>query len=281
MNRRIRFKILGLIVPMMVLCIIAVLGVFEWRNATDARATLQERLEERLLVQSKVLSQPVWNLANDQVALVLGALATDPEVASAAVFDDSGAVIASVGNLAALPEGNLTDSRDILFDVGDQQRVIGELRIAISDAQLTEDRNSRLMFVAVLAGLLILAVVVSALIAVNRVIGKPMDLLLNSIRKTEKDGVREQVPFVNRDEFGTVIQAYNAMLQQQDVAEKQLRSVNDDLELRQGTDAGAVFGPGRGQSRKRGQKHVPGHHEPRNSDPSQWDHWDEPSFGRD
>lgn len=232
MNRRIRFKILGLIVPMMVLCIIGVLGVFEWRNATDARATLQQRLEERLLVQSKVLSQPVWNLANDQVALVLGALASDPEVASAAVFDDSGALIARVGDVDPLAEGTLTERREILFDVGDQQRVIGELRIAMSDAQLTEDRNSRLMFVAVLAGLLILAVVVSALIAVNRVIGKPMDLLLNSIRKTEKDGVREQVPFVNRDEFGTVIQAYNAMLQQQDVAEKQLRSVNDDLELR-------------------------------------------------
>lgn len=232
MNQRIRYKILGLIVPMMVLCIVAVLGVFEWRNAADARATLQDRLDERLVLQSKVLSQPVWNLADDQVSLVLNALATDPEVAGAAVFDDSGAMIASEGSVETLGEGSLMDSRDIVFDVGGQQRVIGELRIAVSDAQLTEDRNARLIFVAVLAGLLILAVVMSALFAVNRVIGQPMSLLLNSIRKTEKEGVREHVPFASRDEFGTVIQAYNAMLQQQDVAEKQLRSVNDDLENR-------------------------------------------------
>lgn len=232
MTQRIRYKILGLIVPMMVLCIIAVLGVFERRNAADDREMLQNRLDERLLLQSKVLAQPVWNLADEQVLLVLDALVTDPEVVGAAVIDDSGALIASQGNLEELDAGGLSARQDIVFDMNGSPRVIGALRITVTDAELITDRNARLVFVIVLAALLILAVVVTTLMAVDRVVGRPMNLLLNSIRKTEKDGVREPVPFASRDEFGTVIQAYNAMLEQQDVAERKLRSVNDELEHR-------------------------------------------------
>ena len=94
--RTLRAKFLALIVPLVLLSTVIVFGISELAARRATPRTLHAKLVELVEIQSAVLSEPLWNVANEQVKLIVAAIATDPDVLGAIVYDDSNSVVASV-----------------------------------------------------------------------------------------------------------------------------------------------------------------------------------------
>lgn len=230
--RSIQSKFLGYVVPLVLISTLVVFGLFEWNARRAAAGQLRAKLEKLLEIQSAVVAESLWNVADEQTKLILTALASDPDVSAAAVYDERDRLVASVGDQALLESANYTDSNEILYKSGDQLVRVGLFRVALTDAGLTAMTRERLVLVIFLAGILLCAVVAATLTANRRIIGRPMELLLASINQAQLSGERRPVDWSSDDEIGRVVKAFNDLQERQNAYEKQLRQSNDELEVR-------------------------------------------------
>ncbi len=99
--RSLRAKFLALIVPLVLVSTVMVFGVSELAARRDANRKLHVKLNELVEIQSAVLTESLWNVAEEQVELILAAIAIDPDVLGAIVYDESNSMIASVGVVEA------------------------------------------------------------------------------------------------------------------------------------------------------------------------------------
>ena len=221
--RSVQGKMLGYLAPMVLLSTIIVFGFFEMNASHAAKENLKAKLAEMVEVQSAVLSDSLWNVADDQTALALSALLIDQDVVAAAAFDERNTLVAEVGDVAMLAPGPFFAETDIFYgDNGDRTR-IGRIAIAVSDARLREAASERLTIAVALALLLLAAITGAALVANRQIIGRPLDLMLASISQPEDR--RREVDWRSGDEIGVVVSAFNEM-QARDTASR------DELERR-------------------------------------------------
>ena len=230
--RSVQGKFLAYMVPLVLVSTIVVFGLFEWNARRSAEEQLRVKLDKLVEIQSSVVAESLWNVADEQIKLILAALLTDPDVVSAAVLDERDLVVAEAGDATLLDSTDYSASRDIIYDNGDQKLRIGLLKITLTDKRLTTLASERLVLAVVLAGILLLAVVAATLAANRRTIGRPLALLLDSINRAQNDGPRKPVDWDSDDEIGRVVSAFNDMQQRQDAYESQLRAANDELENR-------------------------------------------------
>jgi class 3 adenylate cyclase/uncharacterized membrane protein affecting hemolysin expression len=230
--RTLRAKFLALIVPLVLLSTVIVFGISELAARRDANRKMHAKLGELVEIQSAVLSESMWNVADEQVELILAAIAIDPDVLGAIVYDDSNNPVASVGAVEEMEQQEFFAQRDIAYGSGDDREVIGRLAIALTGARVQAESQARLVVVAGLAALMLLSVVAIALVANRRIIGVPLERLLESITRSRQKGERVPVDWTSRDEIGEVVSAFNEMQARQGADEVELRKARDDLELR-------------------------------------------------
>ncbi len=230
--RSIRAKFLALIVPFVLLSIFTVFGIVEYNARIAAEQKLQSKLEKLVAIQSAVVSQSLWNVADDQIKLILSALEIDPDVLAAAVYDDGEVLVASIGEIEGIEQNAFFAENEIVYVYGGASNTIGRLVIVLNDSQIIADSRSRLMLAVALAGLLLLSVITSALIANRRTIGIPLERLLESINSARSGSERISVEWDSRDEIGTVVSAFNEMQIRQQADDAALRKARDELELR-------------------------------------------------
>ncbi len=230
--RSVQGKFLAYMVPLVLVSTIVVFGLFEWNARRSAEEQLRVKLDKLVEIQSAVVAESLWNVADEQIKLILAALLTDPDVVAAAVLDERDLVVAEAGDSSLIGTTDYSASRDIIYDNGDQKLRIGLLKVTLTDARLTALASERLVLAVVLAGILLLAVVAATLAANRRTIGRPLGLLLDSINRAQNDGPRKPVDWDSDDEIGRVVSAFNDMQQRQDAYEAQLRAANDELENR-------------------------------------------------
>ncbi|MEO1745599.1 MAG: response regulator [Pseudomonadota bacterium] len=225
-------KFLAVVAPLVLLAIASVFAAVEWISADRAARAMEDKLQRVLAIQSQVLADPLWNLAREQVELVADAILIDTDVVGLVVRDDRGLFLSS--SRIDETEGLQTGQVDIVFDDGGQREpeVIGSLEISLDGSRLIAERNERMFVAAVLAGVLLLSVIIAALIANSRTVGRPLAKLLSAIKSIDAGGERKPVNWSTRDEMGEVISAFNTMLAQQDVHEKGLEAARLELEDR-------------------------------------------------
>lgn len=230
--RSVQTKFLLYVVPLVLVSTFAVFGLFEWNARRSAEEQLQVKLEKLVEIQSAVVAESLWNVADDQIQLILTALLADPDVLAASVQDERDRVVAQVGEFEQLSSARFSESEDITYDTGDQVLRIGSLRIALNETRLGVLAGERLSLVVLLAGILLAAVVAATLTANRRIIGRPLSLIMDSINYAHVKGDRKAVDWKSHDEIGGVVAAFNEMQERQDAYERQLRSANDELERR-------------------------------------------------
>jgi len=230
--RSLRAKFLAVVVPLLLLSTLIVFGLFELNAQRQAHQRLEDKLNKLVAIQSAVVAESLWNVADEQIKLILEALATDPDVSGAAVYDDLENVVASTGNIEGFEQSDLFAEKDIVYVYDQSPEVIGRLAISLVDSQAQADAQSRLILTLGLATFLLAAVVISALIANRRTIGIPLERLLASINRAHQGGEREPVDWKSQDEIGAVVAAFNEMQTRQQAYEAELRRARDDLELR-------------------------------------------------
>ncbi len=225
-------KFLAYIVPLVLVSTIVVFGFFELNARRSAEQQLQVKLDQLIDIQSAVVAESLWNVADEQIKLILTALLTDPDVVAAAVYDESDLIVAEAGEIEQLDAIDYVASKDIIYDdAGDLIR-IGRLSIALTDAQLGTLARERLTLAIVLAGILLIAVIGAALVANRQIIGRPLALLLDSINQAKGTGQRQAVAWQSNDEIGSVVSAFNEMQDRQAAYENRLQAMNDELEDR-------------------------------------------------
>ena len=230
--RTLRGKFLALIVPFFLLSMIVVFGISELGARHQADRKLRAKLDELVEIQSAVLWEPLWTVNNNQVELVLTAIAIDPDVLGAIAYDESNNPVASVGAVEALERQEFFAKRAISHGARDDRKVIGHLALALTNARIRAESGTRLLVVVGLGALLLLSVVIIALVANRRTIGIPLEQLLQSINQSRESGERVPVDWTSRDEIGEVVTAFNEMQTRQQAYETELHEARDDLELR-------------------------------------------------
>ncbi|MEO1191710.1 MAG: response regulator [Pseudomonadota bacterium] len=225
-------KFLAYVVPLVLVSTILVFGFFEWNARRSAEEQLQIKLEKLLVIQSAVVADSLWNVADEQTKLILTALLTDPDVLGAAVFDERDGLVAAVGDFEALTDQAYYDEMPIIFDSEGELIEIGRLAVALTPARLTDLAAERLTLAVALATILLLAVIGAALVANRQTIGRPLAMLLDSINRAQLNGPRERVAWESGDEIGKVVSAFNDMQERQEAYEARLRASFDELERR-------------------------------------------------
>lgn len=226
---KLQAKFLSFVAPLVLVAIALVFGVVEWVAASRAEQAISRKLEQILSIQSEVLADPVWNVAREQIHLVADAIMLDEDVAALSIRDEDGKLILAQSKVSE--EADLLDAQsDIQFGSGEDAEVIGTFYLALSDDRLAAERIERMIVAGTLAGVLLLAVIVSALVANRRIVGRPLKKLLEGIKTVEEGGPREPVKWSSRDEMGEVITAFNDMLAREEINLKRLENSRDALE---------------------------------------------------
>ncbi len=230
--RTLRAKFLALIVPLVLISTVIVFGISELTARREANRKLHAKLDQIVEIQSAVLSESLWNVAEEQIALILAAIAIDTDVLGVIVYDESNNPIASVGAVEAIEQQEFFAEKDITYLSGDDPEVIGRLALALTDARVRGESEARLFVAVGLAALLLLSVVTIALVANRRTIGIPLERLLESINQSRQGGERTPVNWTSRDEIGVVVSAFNEMQARQQAYETELHKARVDLERR-------------------------------------------------
>jgi len=230
--KTIRAKFLALVVPLVLLATVIVFGLFEFKAQSDAEQRLHDKLNKLVEIQSAVVAESLWNVADEQIKLILAALAIDPDVLGAIVFDEQGIVVGSTGSVEEIESQVYFAKKDITYVYDEEAKIIGSLSIALTDTSLRAAAWERLFLAVGLAAILLVSVVVSALIANRRTIGIPLERLLESITRSRHGESRQAVDWQSNDEIGAVVSAFNEMQQRQQAYEQELKDARDTLELR-------------------------------------------------
>ena len=113
--RSLRAKFLALIVPLVLLSIFAVFGIVEFYARTTAEQKLNTKLEKLIAIQSAVVSESLWNVADEQIKLILSALEIDPDVLAAGVFDDGDVLVGSIGDIENIEKHEFFAAKEIVY----------------------------------------------------------------------------------------------------------------------------------------------------------------------
>ncbi len=226
--RSLQAKFLAITIPLVLISTGAFFVVNQISVQQTAHDDLQAKLKEVANIQSTSLGAPVWNVDEQQVSHILAAMAIDPDIIGAIVFDESDEIIAQTGKMAASGEKISQITVPIEFN----SKSIGKLKVAITDKLVWQAAQDRLKVAGAMALLLVISVVLSVLLAHRRTVGTPLRLLSESIRTSREQGVRQPISWQSKDEMGAVVSAFNDMQDRQEADEKALIAARDNLEER-------------------------------------------------
>ena len=216
------------------LSIVGQLAFIQLHAGRTATAELKSKMNEAAAIQSASLAGPLWNIDEKQVSLILSAMAIDPDVLGAVVYDEYEGVVARVGTLEESGATVYFEDTPIQYPSGGELRFIGRLIVAFTDQRVRAAVREQQVMATEVGVLLVLAIVLSVVYAHRRTIGLPLGRLLESIECLRKENVRQPVEWQSSDEIGVVIAAFNDLQHRQESTERRLRSARDELERRVG-----------------------------------------------
>ena len=162
--RTVQGKFLAIVVPLVLLSTLLVFGFFELTANRASEAQLRTKLKAVVDIQALVLQEPVWNVADDPIALALEALLTDSEVVAVMVQNEFGVPLVTVDDREMFETSDYVGEGDIVYGFGDDQSIIGRLQVALTNQRLLDRVGER----AIMALFLSLVLVVGVVFAANR-----------------------------------------------------------------------------------------------------------------
>lgn len=225
-------RFLSITVPLAVLVTAILFTAIEIYSYDRTLDRLKVDLNELVTTQSAALAVPLWNLDYDQIRLALNAIVSDRDVVAARVLDEQGITVGETEQVSTEGAGTIPLEHGIPFDDRGIKRTIGRLEIVGTEQEVWKATRDRLVVAGATAVLLLLCIVLVPLFAHRRVIGAPLELLLDSINAARAGEKRKPVMWDSKDELGTVIAAFNEMQATRQAIEEDLRKARDTLEER-------------------------------------------------
>src|SRR3954471_12139640 len=224
------------------------------RNHAQRTALLEARASLAAQIQADACDRPMWDLANEQVKQLLGALARDSDFLSAELIGADGKRVAAHGNLDA-SGGYIEAKADVKHGEGAKQKTIGRLLLRLStgslEAALQKQFEHGIYKLVIILGMLMMAIWAALML-----ISRPLDQMTQVMGRLAEGSTEVEIPALDRrNEIGAMARAVsvfksNAMdrvrLEAQQVilkeqAEEQRRnSLNDLATMLEGAVNGVV-----------------------------------------
>jgi diguanylate cyclase (GGDEF)-like protein len=214
LRRDIATKLLLLILPGMLIGSVAMFLAFERIDARGRMAALQLRLDTFSLTLSAALVKPLWEFDDVTVERLFDATGEVAELAEARLYNGDNALVAEARGHHAVPADAVLLRRVVPLShqsVGNPID-LGRLEVAFDDQQVrTQMRDQRTAGLLVLLGALLL-LGGATLLAVRRVVARPLRRLRDSLYRNASTQGREPLVWRGHDEVGEVVDAYNQLL---------------------------------------------------------------------
>lgn len=206
--------------------ILVALGASFLYSSHAARNTFHYELDDRfssLHMFADALADPVEREDSRQVLNLLKLIADDPDALRVEVLD-SGA--RSVTSLESEKYGRIPVESRIVVPINSAEggAELGWLVAEVSAESFNRQQRARMEETVVSLFLAVVTILSLILIFQARVVNRPLQQLLNSIRGSRESGefvgVGSKVP---NDEFGIIIKAYNELLEEVDKKHRSLK----------------------------------------------------------
>jgi signal transduction histidine kinase len=120
------------------------------------------------------------------------------------------------------------DAVELVLPVGEDDG--STLSVHFSDAELRAAKRLQLTLALSVVLMAFVAAVFSAIIGFRLIVGRPLRLLLDAIRQAARTGERRLVGVKRTDELGTVIDAFDELIERENERELALNRLNAELQ---------------------------------------------------
>lgn len=224
--------LLGLLIPVLVIQALSIAHeMLEHKEAYQQ--ALQEESNLVLRFAGEALAQPMWDYDSDQIQSILKGIVSEGRTAQVRIFDsgDRQIYLEQATNYSPA-EGDLQASKDILYQVGDQQMPLGRLEISLPASSITEPLRAAMQHHLMVSGFMLCLIGCVAYLVLSRLV-QPMTALTRALIDIRHDRFEGEIPGLERrDEFGLMAQALN-QLRQNKIEVAELRAQSDESTRRE------------------------------------------------
>ncbi len=201
-------------------CFLVFTLVSGWLEYNSTKRDLHQSGRRLLRAQAPVLAELAWQMNYGLLETQTRSMLLHPAVDAVRVTGAKGDFRIQAG-----PRESFGDGGNLLLEaplkIGGREE-IGRLRVVLRPPTLGQVMAGGLGEDLLLTLLLAGAIAASAAVIQRRKIAKPLNRLLESIRKADKQHSREPVDWRSDDELGVVVEAYNRLLASLDEQERAL-----------------------------------------------------------
>jgi len=224
--KKLQTKFLLIVIPPIIVCFLIYSVSFAIFSYKDQKQDTITKLQSYARMHSTILSKSLWEVNFDVAQAHVESILLNPVVSGVLVLESTTGTIIKVGSLPVkYPDINYFGVQtDIIFNAPTGERHVGMLRLVSRKDLTIKLLKQSILRDTILMFLLVLAIIISAMAANRIIMNIPLNRLLDAIQRANKEKVHKPVEWNTEDELGKVITAYNGLLESLNVAEKKLKS---------------------------------------------------------
>ncbi|MBX2884561.1 MAG: HAMP domain-containing protein [Granulosicoccus sp.] len=221
------WKFLAIFIPVLVLMAALVGAVYSYIIVRQSEANLVEKVEVIYQVHSQSVAYPLWTLDFAGLNRSIKTIALHPEITCVEVFEfEENTHFDWPVDCAASGRESRQFTRELRFE----NQSVGQLNLFYTKSAMLAALKREIMIGSLFFLVLMIVAAIVAFIALQLIVGRPIHRLMKSIRMAEKQEVRKPVLWSSKDELGSVITAYNQMIQQVDDNTNELIAAREQAE---------------------------------------------------
>ncbi len=225
--RSISLKFLGILIPFLALLAVVLMASYAYVIIKKTQAGLLGKVETIAEVHRRAVAYPLWTLDYDSLQRSIETIALHPEITCVEVFEPDEPARYS------WPQECAQDSDDEL-KVTDQLLLeglnLGDLNLYYTSEPMLGELRREILVGSLFLLLLVAVASIVAFVALQLIVGRPLQRLVASIRRAETGQGSKQVDWDSEDELGRVIVSYNRMIQQVDENTAELIEAREQAE---------------------------------------------------
>lgn len=209
---RLEVRFLSFFLSLTLLASIVLFGLYESWVLQRAYQEFEDHQEATLSYYAEISDAWLWNLDRQHIQKSFGPLLEDPNIEGIAVFDATGRILASEGNLSK-ETARIIKEKEIYFTTDVSRNYIGKVVMAFTEKEIGRESRQRLLRNGLLVVLIGLTAVAGAVYVYRLTVTRPLTRMMTAIDEAGENNWPEPILWKSRDEIGVIIEAFNDMME--------------------------------------------------------------------
>jgi signal transduction histidine kinase len=229
-SRSLQLNFLAITLSSVSIILLVFFCYLESSHHQNASNQIDQKIIRMIDGSSILLADATKRKNSDEILLLLAPILGDPDVVSVAVTLMDGTRLAEHGNPLDDLETYMVFRRAISHVVNGEPTQIAWVHVGITHQRIHAELEARLWTDIALAGLILVAIVISSFQSLRITVMQPLRKLLSAIEGWEVDDDHRPVSYRRNDEFGQLITAFNQLQRRQQYYQDSLRAALDTAE---------------------------------------------------